>query len=79
MKTRFAILFIYVVGLYACQTNKDKLQGKWIEADNFVDPYRLTFSDFSLKMESNIFNGEKLYHIRKDTLYISGFDSIYKS
>ncbi|MBS2213466.1 hypothetical protein KEM09_18800 [Carboxylicivirga mesophila] len=79
MKTRFAILFISVIVLYACQTNKDKLQGKWIEADNFVDPYRLTFSDFSVKMESNIFNGEKLYHIRKDTLYISGFDSIYKS
>jgi len=71
------ILFFLI--LSSCQNNENKIQGAWIEKDNFENPTILEIEDFSFKMTTNNHKQEKLYHIQNDTFYVNGIDQIYKS
>ncbi|TLX70671.1 hypothetical protein E9993_21945 [Labilibacter sediminis] len=76
------LLIIYcqfLIVLSSCQNNAEKIQGNWIEKDNFENPTILEIEDFSFKITSNNRKHEKLYHIQNDTFYVNGIDKIYKS
>lgn len=79
MNNYLLIVLIGLLCLYSCTDTKDKIKGNWIEVDNFHDPMRLSFSDFSIQIESNNRKYEKLYHVQNDTFYVEQIEEIYKS
>lgn len=79
MKQQLIIHILLFTILNSCQNNKDRIQGSWIEKNNFENPTTLDFEELSFKMTTNNQKSEKLYHIKNDTLYVGGVDQVYKS
>ncbi len=79
MNRLLIICILFFIILSSCQNNKGKIQGDWIEKDNFENPTILKIEDFSFKMTTNNHKRENLYHIQNDTFYVNGIDQIYKS
>ncbi len=79
MNKPLIILLLGLICLYACDNTNNEVIGSWIEVDNFDNPIRLDFSEFTFDVETNDRKLEKLFHIHSDTLFVEQIESIYKS
>jgi len=74
-----SLIYLLLILFTSCQNDSDKIQGRWIEKDNFTNSNTLEIHDFYFKYNAGYEKGERLYHYDNDTFYVSNFNQIHKT